>query len=35
MIAATDGFAVDVRVAYPAWFLEELAAAAPGAGADA
>jgi siroheme synthase (precorrin-2 oxidase/ferrochelatase) len=23
MIAAADGFAVDVRVTYPAWFLEE------------
>ena len=27
MIAAADGFAVDVRVTYPAWFLDELAAA--------
>ncbi len=29
MIAAADGFTVDVRVAYPAWFLSELAAGAP------
>ncbi len=35
MIGAAEGFAVDVRVAYPAWFLEELAAATPAAGADA
>jgi siroheme synthase (precorrin-2 oxidase/ferrochelatase) len=34
MIAAAEGFAVDVHVAYPAWFLDEVAAAAPAAGVD-
>jgi precorrin-2 dehydrogenase/sirohydrochlorin ferrochelatase len=29
MIAASEGFAVDVRVTYPAWFLDELAAQRP------
>ncbi len=35
MIAAAEGFAVDVRVAYPDWFLSELAAAAPPPTTDA
>ncbi len=29
MIAAADGFTIDVRVTYPAWFEDELTAAAP------
>jgi hypothetical protein len=29
MIAAAEGFAVDVRITYPQWFVDELAAQRP------